>query len=160
MDFFGSLADDLPSIILSSVENHSKVKLPKLDTEKQTIIARLLRDADKLDIYDSSLRFFKEKIGFAPMMTHGLSSSLPLISEKILKSIQAGKTASIDDLKSMNDYKLLLISMAFDLNFKYTFRLMSEKQYVQKIYETLPKRDQIIEAYRGVKLFIENKFVL
>ena len=65
----------------------------------------------------------------------------------------------IEDLKSMNDYKLLLISMVFDINFKYTFRIMSEKQYVQKIYEILPKRDQIIDAYRGIKLFVENKFV-
>jgi hypothetical protein len=49
--------------------------------------------------------------------------------------------------------------MAFDLNYKFTFRLISEKQYIQKIYETLPKRDQIIDAYRGIKLFVENKFV-
>ena len=36
---------------------------------------------------------------------------------------------------------------------------MAEKQFIQKIYETLPKRDQIIDAYRGIKLFVENKFV-
>lgn len=159
MEFFCLLTEEVQSIVLNSVEHHNKVKLPKLDTEQQTLFARLLRDADKLDIYDSSLRFFKEKMGFQPLMTTILSNT-PLISDKILKSIQAGKSASVDDLKTMNDYKLFLISMTFDLNFKYTFRIMSEKQYVQKIYETLPKRDQIIEAYRGVKLFIENKFVL
>ena len=71
----------------------------------------------------------------------------------------AGKTAAVEEMKTMNDYKLLLISMAFDLSFKFSFRLLSEKQYIQKIYETLPKRDQIIDAYRGIKLFVENKFV-
>ena len=81
------------------------------------------------------------------------------VSDKIIKSILACKIAATEDMKSINDYKLMLISMAFDLNFKYTFRIMSEKQYIQKIYETLPKRDQIIDAYRGIKLFVENKFV-
>jgi hypothetical protein len=81
------------------------------------------------------------------------------ISDKIIKSVLAGKTAAVEDMKTMNDYRLLLLSMAFDLNFKYTFRVLSEKQYIQKIYETLPKRDQIIDAYRGIKLFVENKFV-
>ncbi|MDP2113808.1 MAG: hypothetical protein Q8K69_07095, partial [Bacteroidota bacterium] len=149
---------DFQVIILKAIENHNKQKLPKLDSEQQTIFAHLLRDADKLDIYDSAYRFFKDKYGIQPVITIDLTKSSE-VSEKIIKSIMAGKAASVEDMKSMNDYKLLLLSMAFDLNFKYTFRIMSEKQYIQKIYETLPKRDQIIDVYRNIKLFVENKFV-
>jgi hypothetical protein len=158
MDFFKILSSDTQLIVLKSVEHHNKLKLPKLDNEQQSIFAKLLRDADKLDIFDSSYRYFKEKSGVQPIMTFDLVNH-PDISEKIIKSIMSGKTAAVEDMKTMNDYKLLLISMAFDLNFKATFRLISEKQYIQKIYETLPKRDQIIDAYRGIKLFVENKFV-
>lgn len=158
MDFYSMLPVDTQLIIQKSVENHNKLKLPKLDNEQQTLFARLLRDADKLDIFEASYRFFKEKSGVQPIMTFDLVNS-PEVSEKIIKSIMSGKTAAIEDMKTMNDYKLLLISMAFDINFKFTFRLISEKQYVQKIYETLPKRDLIIDAYRGIKLFVENKFV-
>ncbi len=155
---FPKMTADLQQIIIKSIENHSKIKLPKFDSEQQTLFARLLRDADKLDIFESSYRYFKEKYGIQPLVTFDLINSAE-VSEKVIKSIMAGKTASIEDMKTMNDYKLLLISMAFDLNFKHTFRIMSEKQYIQKIYETLPKRDQIIDAYRGIKLFVENKFV-
>ncbi|HAH22453.1 MAG TPA: hypothetical protein DCL77_01580 [Prolixibacteraceae bacterium] len=157
-EFYQGLSTEVQSIILKSVENHNKLKLPKLDSEQQTLFARLLRDADKLDIFDSSYRFFKERYGIQPNITTELNNSTE-VSEKILKSILIGKTAAVEDMKSMNDYKLLLISMAFDLNFKNTFRIMSEKQYIQKIYETLPKRDQIIDVYRSIKLFVENKFV-
>jgi putative nucleotidyltransferase with HDIG domain len=158
MVFYQTLPAEIQLVILKSVENHNKLKLPKLDSEQQTLFARLLRDADKLDIYDSAYRFFKEKFGIQPIITFDLNKSAE-ISEKIMKNILAGKTAAVEDMKTMNDYKLLLLSMAFDLNFKYTFRIMSEKQYIQKIYETLPKRDQIIDVYRSIKLFIENKFV-
>jgi putative nucleotidyltransferase with HDIG domain len=158
MDFYPKLSVEIQLVMQKSIENHNKLKLPKLDNEQQTLFARLLRDADKLDIFDSSYRFFKERQGIQPIMTFDLVNSAE-ISEKIIKSIMAGKTAAVEDMKTMNDYKLLLISMAFDLNFKYSFRLLSEKQYIQKIYETLPKRDQIIDAYRGIKLFVENKFV-
>jgi len=158
MEFFAKLPADIQLILQKSIENHNKLKLPKLDSEQQTLFARLLRDADKLDIFDSSYRFFKERLGIQPIMTFDLINNAE-VSEKIIKSILAGKTAAVEDMKTMNDYKLLLISMAFDLNFKYSFRLLSEKQYIQKIYETLPKRDMIIDAYRGIKLFVENKFV-
>lgn len=158
MKFYQALPEDLQLVILKSIEEHNKLKLPKLDNEQQTLFARLLRDADKLDIFESSYRFFKEKYGIQPIMTYELVNGTE-VSEKIIKSIMSGKTATIEDMKTMNDYKLLLLSMAFDLNFKYTFRIMSEKQYIQKIYETLPKRDQIIDVYRAIKLFVENKFV-
>jgi putative nucleotidyltransferase with HDIG domain len=158
MGFYPKLSADVQLIILKSIEGHNKLKLPKLDNEQQTLFARLLRDADKLDIFESSYRFFKEKYSFQPLMTMDLINQIE-VSDKIIKSILAGKTAAVEDMKTMNDYRMLLLSMAFDLNFKYTFRILSEKQYIQKIYETLPKRDQIIDAYRGIKLFVENKFV-
>lgn len=158
MEFYQELTADFQVIILKAVESHNKQKLPKLDSEQQTVFAQLLRDADKLDIYESAYRFFKEKYGIQPVITVDLNKNSE-VSEKIIKSIMAGKVASVEDMRSMNDYKLLLLSMAFDLNFKYTFRIMSEKQHIQKIYETLPKRDQIIDVYRNIKLFVENKFV-
>jgi hypothetical protein len=158
MSFYANLSPEVQLIISKSIDGHNKHKLPKLDNEQQMQFARILRDADKLDIFDSSYRFFKEKSGIQPIVTFDLISQID-ISEKILKSVMSCKTAMFEDMKTMNDYKLLLMSMAFDLNFKYSFRIMSEKQYIQKIYETLPKRDQIIDAYRGIKLFVENKFV-
>lgn len=157
-DFYNKLSADDQVNLLKSVGEHNKLKLPKLDNEQSVFFARLLRDADKLDIYDSSYRFFKEKNGIQPIMTFDLVNQIE-VSEKIIKSILAGKTAAVEDMKTMNDYKLLLMSMAFDVNFKFTFRIMSEKQHIQKIYETLPKRDHIIDAYRSIKLFVENKFV-
>lgn len=158
MEFFQGLPAEVQLIVLKSVENHNLIKLPKLDNDPQMLYAKLLRDADKLDVFDSSHRYFKERYGVRPVVTMELNNSIE-ISEKILKNIWAGKPGAHEDMKSMNDYKLLLISLVFDLNFKYTFRVMSEKQYIQKIYETLPKRDQIIDVYRQIKLFVENKFV-
>lgn len=158
MKFLQSLTEEIQLVLVKAVESHNKAKLPKLDNEQQATFARLLRDADKLDIFESSYRFFKEKYGVQPLMTYDLVN-YPEYSEKILKNMQQAKIGLIEDMKTMNDYKLLLLSMAYDLNYKYTFRLLSERQYIQKIYETLPKRDQIIDAYRSLKLFVENKFV-
>lgn len=158
MDFYAKLPDDVQAILVKSVENHNKLKLPKFDNEQLTLFARLLRDADKLDILDSSYRYFKEKYGVQPLMSYDLINNTE-VSDKIIKTILSGKTAAVEDMKTLNDYKLLLMSMSFDINYKYTYRIMSEKQYIQKIYETLPKRDQIIDMYRSIKLYVENKFV-
>lgn len=158
LDFFQSMTAEEQLIILKSVENHNQIRLPKLDNDQHILFAKLLRDADKLDVFDASFRYFKERYIIQPLITRELNNSIE-VSDKILKSIWAGKPAAYEDMKSVNDYKLILISMVYDLNYKFTFRVMSEKQYIQKIYETLPKRDPIIEVYRHIKLFVENKFV-
>ncbi len=158
MDCFSGLPIDIQTVICKAIESHNKHKLSKLENEQQTLFARLLCDANKLDIFESSYRFFKEKSASQPLVTLDLIKSVE-VSEKIIKSVMSFKSAAFDDMRNLNDYKLLLLSMVFDLNFKYTFRVVSEKQYIQKIYETLPKRDPIIDAYRGIKLFVENKFV-
>lgn len=158
LESFRSLDEVARLTIQKVIDSHNKYKLPRLDNEQQVNFAQILRDADKLDIFDLSYKYFKERAGIQPIVTFDLVNH-PDVSEKILKSIAAGKAAMYEDMKTMNDYKLLLMSMVYDLNFKYAFRITSEKQYIQKIYETLPKRDPIIDAYRGIKLFVENKFV-
>ena len=81
-----------------------------------------------------------------------ISLSLPvtgLVNEDIVKSIKNQKQARKQDLKSVNDFKLMLMSMVFDLNFRVSFQLLNEKQLIKKLYDSLPKKDTVIDAYRG-----------
>jgi 5'-deoxynucleotidase YfbR-like HD superfamily hydrolase len=158
LNFYTKLSADDSMVILRAIENHNKLRLPKFDNEQQSLFPKLLRDADKIDIFEVSYHFFKEKDGLQPLMTLDLINQVD-VSEKIFKTVISGKTAAVEDMKSMNDYRLLLLSMVFDLNFKYSFKILVEKQYIQKIYETLPKRSHIIDAHRSIKLFVENMFV-
>jgi putative nucleotidyltransferase with HDIG domain len=60
MEFYSKLPADVQIIIHKAIESHNKIKLSKFDNEQQNHFARLLRDADKLDILEASYRFFKE----------------------------------------------------------------------------------------------------
>lgn len=82
------------------------------------------------------------------------------INAIVLESINRHQPVSKNDIKSVDDFKLFLISMVFDLNFKSSFQWLNEKQFVQKIYESMPKKDEVYDAYRKVRLYIENKFVV
>ena len=51
------------------------------------------------------------------------------------------------------------LSWVYDLNYRPSFELMMEKRYLEKIYNSMPKNDTVIEIYRKVKVFVENKFI-
>ncbi len=159
-EFMLSVAEGNKKIIIEAIRYHNVSELsPKLD--KQVLLfCQILRDADKLDIWETSVNKLQRDGSFSiPSIGYGLPKASQ-INESIIKRINQQRSVLKEDLKSFDDYKLFLISMVFDLNFKSSFQLLNEKQLISKIYESMPKKDDVYDAYRQVKLFIENKFVI
>ena len=156
--FFLNLPEDDRQNIVEAIELHNKLSFNSKG--KQTSIwGTILRDADKLDIWELCVLNLKRDGSFnLSSISYNLPKT-PGVSESIIKNLLARKPVLKKDLQSVNDFKLMLIAMVYDLNYKASFHILNEKQLISKIYDTLPKRDDVIDAYRQVRLFIENKFV-
>ncbi len=156
--FFENFPEDEQQLIVQVIGDHNKAVFTSKD-QRTLQLGKIVRDADKLDIWGISVSSLKRDGSFVlPSISYDLPKS-PGVSEAVIKSIVSGKPVVKKDLQSVNDFKLFLMSMVFDLNFKASFQLLSEKQLIKKIYDTLPKRDEVIDIYRQIRLFIENKFV-
>ena len=159
LDFFTHLPEDVQQLVVKSIESHNKIKPGKADADPSIIYVHLLRDANKLDLFDKTYLRIKQK-SLMTLKLPGIElQDNNEVSAKILKSILSSKVASLEDVKSVVDYKLYILSQVYDIHLRKTFQLISDRQLIQKIYDTLPKRDAIIDAYRYIRLFIENQFV-
>lgn len=157
--FFAEIDETSQHIIKTAILNHSKIQLPKLEEEQVQLFCQLIRDADKLDIWAMVTNQFRDKSNDDMKIIMYNLPNQNQVSEKIIKAIQIEKLAKKEDMKTMNDFRLMLMSWVFDLNYKASFNILNQNRYIEKIYNTLPKQDGIINAYRTIKLFIENKFV-
>ncbi|MGQ8335263.1 HD domain-containing protein [Sunxiuqinia sp. A32] len=159
-EFYKNLSEFSQEVIVKAIRYHNLPALPVKEDKQVLLFSQILRDADKLDIWDICVSNLERDGSFKiPSINYNLPKT-GIINEAVLKSIMQQKSVSKKDLKSLEDFKLFLISMVFDLNFKVSFRILSEKQMVKKIYDTLPKKDVVFDAYREIRLFIENKFVI
>ena len=157
-DFFKELSDDDQQIVRQSVEAHNKSTITSKD-KRIILFSQILRDANKLDIWDMAVSFLRKDGTFAnPTFCYNLPM-LSVVSDVVIRLLPGGKIIQKKDLQSVNDYKLFLMSQIYDLNFKYSFEVLNKKQLIKKIYDTLPKRDDVINFYRQIRLLIENKFV-
>lgn len=159
-EFLFSVPESNRQILIDAIKYHNQAVLP--DTlDKQTVLfCQILRDADKLDLWKTCVDKLKRDGSF---QVSSISGELPKngrINDAVLKSIKKNQLVSKKDLKSVDDFKLFLISMVFDLNFKMSFQLLNEQQLIKKLYESLPKKDDVYEAYREVRLYVENMFVI
>lgn len=155
-DFFSEFSEKEQEYILFAIKCHNKFTIPSMDDKAADIYVRLLRDADKLDIYKvvtdyyADMKYNKDKVVELEL------PDKPAISKKIYESLMKEKSADYQYLNTLADFKLLQMAWVFDINFKKTYKLIDEKGYIKHIYDTMSKTDEVIDVYRKVKIFLEN----
>jgi len=142
-------------LILRAVLYHNRAELPEDETEECLFFARLLRDADKLDIY----RVLTDHYG----NTHGPKNrsieldlpDVPEVSDEVCSALLAGEIARAASIKTLNDFKLLQMGWVYDLNFPQTYRLVRERGYIEKILHVLPQFDVVRDIYSRITHILE-----
>jgi hypothetical protein len=145
------------NIDFESIRLHNKQEIPHKTPESIVFYAKLLRDADKLDSWQTTVEHL---INRNPKPNTALDIALNdtrILSPTICNTILDNKIPSRSELKTFADFKLFQLSWVFDLNFKKSFQLLNQKQYIRTIYESLPKNNSVIDIYRMVRIYVENK---
>ncbi|MDP4183639.1 MAG: HD domain-containing protein [Bacteroidota bacterium] len=146
-------------LILKVISHHNKLELPTKEDATVLKFSHLLRDADKLDVLRVLTECVKSK---NPSKNDVVFLDLPDkndISDKVFKRLTAHLPAIKEDLKTRADFKLMLMSWAYDMYFRKSYQIISQSQYIQKVFETLPKNDKVLSLYRQIKIHIENKLM-
>ena len=115
---------------------------------------RLIRDADKLDIWRVFAEYYESaEDDQASAVGLGLPDR-PDYSQTVLSCLHKKTLASLSDLRTLNDFKLMQLSWVYDLNFRHSFRLLAERHLIHKIASTLPQTEEIAEALAVVEEFV------
>ena len=133
----GLLEDFSPAqcvIIRKAIRYHNKMMLPADESEAVLFYTRLIRDADKLDIY---------RVVSGRADVPGTFPNLDTIADALLDDLLAGKKVSYERLNSSAEMRLMQISWVFDINFEPTSRLIQERNYLETLARMLPASDRI-----------------
>ena len=144
------LLDGLPlkeqSVIRESVRLHNVFAIPAhLDPEILPFL-KLIRDADKLDIWRVFIEHFdlpsKQR---ASAVTLGLPDTGGYTTE-LLRSLYEKRVILLSRLQTVDDFKLLQLSWIFDLNSRAALRLLRERRYIRRLAATLPDDREVGDA--------------
>ncbi len=141
------------SILVYAVKNHNKKEFPKTNDYKE-LITRIIRDADKLDIFRVLTEMMNPETGGT--LTHHLPD-VEEYSDDIIEDILEGKQVCYTRRKTRNDVRLTMLNWIQDLSFEYSFRHIVEKNYVETVCSYLPKTEKIQKVKNHINSFIETK---
>lgn len=144
-------------LVFAAIQNHNKFKIQDGLTGQELLHSKLLRDADKIDILRVLTEYYTQRKGSA---NHTLTWELQkgtTVSPAVAKEILAGKMVSKKNVLSEMDVKIMQLSWVYDFNFRPAFEYLVKNRYLENVYNSLPKNDLVIEIYRKIKVFTENK---
>ena len=152
-----NLAESEQELIIQAVRFHNAFAVPKLEKKDIVFFIKLVRDADKLDIWRIFIEYYEgPRQDTASAIGLGLPD-IPGYSGDILSCLYRKEVASLSKIKTFNDFKLLQLSWIYDLNFKPSFGLLSERDYIDRTVSKLPQTKEILNASLSLKEFVRRR---
>jgi hypothetical protein len=144
-------------LIEEAVRFHNLLSVPQRLKSPTDLFLRLIRDADKLDIWRVFLGYFatpeQERASAAMLGFPELSGVSPIC----LAALTGGRVVNLDTVTCTNDFKLLLVSWVYDLNFSSSYQLVQHSAYLQALEANLPERDDIRAAIDSARIYSAGK---
>lgn len=127
--------------IAFAVSWHNAVSIPLQVDERLTTFTKIVRDADKLDIYRV----------LPPDPTIGRCTP------KLITDMLAGKPLYYEDIKTTDDRKLIMVNWLYDVNYPWTLQRIESCGYINRLFAALPDSPSLSTIRKQVDELITKK---
>ena len=116
-------------IIKKSVFYHNKTLIDHGIKERELVFCKLIRDADKIDIYRTILAFDKEDC-FWYKDFDGID-----IDDELVEAVLKREKVDYKLIKNNADLTMTWFDYIFDINYRESFKIIRNNRYLEKLYE-------------------------
>lgn len=142
--------------IETAVRHHNAKTVPLTISGDALIFTQIIRDSDKLDIYEVVLALMHSgELIKDPTLCLNTNLHGPLTPEAILE-IQGRKTISFKHIHSLNDFLLTLLSWVYEINFKPSFKRLADGNIPDRIAQFLPRDPCVNRLIRDASTWIKS----
>ncbi len=153
---FAGIPPEEQELIREAIRHHNLRKLPTNLSQRQYLFSGLLRDADKLDIWELVISELEGRGNLGET----LAGYIPIsnsFSRDIVAELMEGEVPDFSSVRNRNDMILLRLGWVFDLNFTMSCRLVLERNYVERLCVHLPARSELQEVKEYLISYLRNR---
>lgn len=131
-------------LIFYAIQYHNKKAIAFSPDKRASFFAKLLRDADKMDIYRV----------LEPLLCQPDDNG---ISPVFLQNFLAGVQCNYSDCRTEDDKKIIRLMWAYDINSSWALEQIVQKGYFDKIYQNLPHTPEIVQGMNKLCDYVRKK---
>jgi len=145
-------------IIEKAIEYHGLKELPGGLNGDLLLFSRLIRDADKLDIFYVVVKYYGEyKKNPENFMLQLEFPDTPQCSAEVIEAVLDGRRIGYEQLNTLNDMRLLQLGWVYDVNFTATLKRIKQREFLKTIAHSLPKTPKCENVKQTVLAYVNSK---
>ena len=148
--------EDIPEayhdLIFRTIINHNIPFFQVRENDDVAMFTKLLRDADKLDIWRVVTQDELRQILEWKDQTEKYD-----VPDAIFQRFLDHQIITLDLVRSVNDMRLLRIGWIFDINLSATFERIIERKLLEKIFVLIPRSEQLDQIKTIVGNYLSEK---
>lgn len=153
--------DKYDNIIKKAILNHNRANIEQGLSEKELLFAKIIRDADKLDI------FYTINIDSFPAIFWYKDFSCEKIGDTVMNQFKQFHLINYPDIKNNADMILAFYAYVYDLNFESSLKYLAEHKYLNTFAERVKENfsspivsEQIDEVVKIYEKYLKLKGLL
>jgi len=152
------LPEDERRIIETAVKFHGVKTLPADIAEPALRFCKLIRDADKLDVFHIAVEYYKDYRN-APksvMLELGFPDK-PECSPDVVDAVMNEYSIDYGKLQTLNDMILCQLGWVYDINFAASVQRIRQQGYMETLISYLPRTDEVARVREKVFAYIDSR---
>ena len=131
--------------------NRKATDIPEILCDGKSLLLKIIRDADKLDIMDLVLQSvardgFSELPGMLPHIRQGRE-----LTPGVMAEVLDTKAVAMSSLVTVTDFLVMLASWFYDLNYAPARALAASRNIIQRLEQELPDTDVVHNLFADIK---------
>jgi putative nucleotidyltransferase with HDIG domain len=145
-------------LIEKAIEYHGLKELPGDLNGQCLLLSQLIRDADKLDVFYVATEYYKQYKNKQKKIFLELGvPDEPGYSHNIVEAILHGRQIGYNQVRTMNDMKLLILGWVYDVNFLPTLKRIKQQKFLEMLLSFLPQTEDIQKVKEKILGYVDSK---
>lgn len=144
LPFMEKLSPDDLATLKFAIANHNAREISTTDNKRFLSFAKLIRDADKIDIY----RVLKPFLG----PTDGTGCSADFVDLFV-----AGKQCDYTKMRTQDDRKLVRLMWVYDVYFSWSLEQIVKQNYIEDIIKNLVHDEKMLQGIERLRNYMQKK---
>jgi putative nucleotidyltransferase with HDIG domain len=139
-----------------AIEYHGRKDLPGDLDGLCLLFSKLIRDADKLDVFYVVIQYYKQYRDDPSNFLLELEfPDKPTYSPEVVGAVQRGELIDYSRLQTLNDMKLLQLGWVYDINFTATLKRIRHRRFLETLLELLPQTRDIEKVKEKIFAYVD-----
>jgi len=155
-DILRRLAPADRKLVLAAIFLHNRPVLPTRLSATQSLILRIIQDADKLDIIPTVMANLEPAAPSSRVVSLGLAPDSDRYSDAVYRKVVDRQPVAMSEMVWVNDFKLMLLGWLPTLNFPASRRAVLERSYPERLLALLPPRRELLTLASDIRAFLRT----